>query len=71
MNDEDANGTILVPAEIDVSGRSVPEELPGVGSQNLKDIIVNEGHRFVKDSFSLPYFYPAPILRARWSSRAS
>ena len=41
MNDEDANGTILVPAEIDVSGRSVPEELPGVGSQNLKDIIVH------------------------------
>ena len=51
MNDEDANGTILVPADIDVSGRSVPEELPRVGSQNLKDIVVNEGHRFVKDFF--------------------
>ena len=28
MNDEDSNGAILVSAEIDVSGRSVPEELP-------------------------------------------
>ena len=41
MNDEDTNGAILVSAEIDVSGRSVPEELPREWSQNLKDIILN------------------------------